>query len=72
MSLDYRNCINFALPYLPINPIVIDVGCNIDPIVEIEHLHLGENAQVIEKMFFEMGYTHTNSLHPYDWSFIRN
>lgn len=40
--------------------------------VEIEHLHLGENAQVIEKMFFEMGYTHTNSLHPYDWSFIRN
>jgi FkbM family methyltransferase len=40
--------------------------------VEIEHLHLGENAQVIEKMFFDMGYSRTNSLHFYDWSFIRN
>jgi FkbM family methyltransferase len=43
MSLDYRNCINFALPYLPINPIVIDVGCNIDPIVEMGYVEWIEN-----------------------------
>ena len=43
MSLDYRNCINFALPYLPMNSIVIDVGCNIDPIVEMNYAEWIEN-----------------------------
>ncbi len=43
MSLDYRNCINFALPYLPTNSIVIDVGCNIDPIVEMNYAEWIEN-----------------------------
>jgi hypothetical protein len=37
MSLDYRNCINTALPYLPKNLVAIDVGCNIDPIVELNY-----------------------------------
>lgn len=43
MSLDYRNCINFAIPYLPKNPTVIDVGCNIDPIVELNNAEWVEN-----------------------------
>jgi FkbM family methyltransferase len=43
MSLDYRNCINFALPYLPTNSTIIDVGCNIDPIVELGYVEWVEN-----------------------------
>lgn len=43
MSLDYRNCINFAIAYLPKNSLVIDVGCNIDPIVELNNAEWVEN-----------------------------
>lgn len=43
MSLDYKNCINFALPYLHKNSLVIDVGCNIDPIVEMNYAEWIEN-----------------------------
>ena len=35
MSLDYRNCIRLASKYLPKNAVAIDVGCNINPIVEM-------------------------------------
>lgn len=43
MSLDYRNCINFTSRYLNNCSIVIDVGCNIDPIVEMENAEWVEN-----------------------------
>lgn len=43
MSLDYKNCINTALPYLPKNLVAIDVGCNIDPIVELNYAEWVEN-----------------------------
>jgi FkbM family methyltransferase len=41
MSFDYRQCIESALNHLPDNPVAIDVGCNINPIIE-------ENADWIE------------------------
>lgn len=43
MSLDYRNCIDAAFSYLPKNSVVIDVGCNIDPIVELNYAEWIEN-----------------------------
>jgi len=42
MSLDYRKCIE-TVPYLPPNPIVFDVGCNINKIVEEDNAVWIEN-----------------------------
>lgn len=42
MSFDHKNCISSCLKYLPENPLMIDVGCNINPIVEMN------NAELIE------------------------
>ena len=35
MSTHYRNCIQLASQYLSKNSVMIDVGCNINPIVEM-------------------------------------
>lgn len=43
MSFDYRKCIEKASEYLPNNPVVIDVGCNINPIVEMGNAEWVEN-----------------------------
>jgi FkbM family methyltransferase len=43
MSFDYRQCIESALNHLPDNPVAIDVGCNIDPIVEMGNVEWIEN-----------------------------
>jgi FkbM family methyltransferase len=43
MSFDYNQCIKRALKYLPNNPIVIDVGCNINPIIEMGNVDWIEN-----------------------------
>jgi len=43
MSFDYRQCIERVSSYLPNNPIVIDVGCNINPIVEMGNVEWIEN-----------------------------
>lgn len=46
MSLDYRNCIRFASKYLPKNAVAIDVGCNINPIVEMNYADWYEKSQL--------------------------
>jgi len=43
MSYDYRQCIEKALRYLPNNPTAIDVGCNINPIIEMGNVDWIEN-----------------------------
>ena len=39
--------------------------------IEYEHLHLGENKKSIEKIFKELGYIKTISLHPFDDAWIK-
>lgn len=36
---------------------------------EFEHLHLGENANIVYNMMINMGYTQVDSLHYNDWAF---
>ncbi len=43
MSFDYRQCVHLAMKYLPENPVVVDVGCNINPIVEMDYAEWIEN-----------------------------
>ena len=43
MSFDYKQCIEIASKYLPENPLVIDVGCNINPIIEMGNAEWIEN-----------------------------
>jgi FkbM family methyltransferase len=43
MSFDYRQCIQSVLNYLPNNPVVFDVGCNINPIIEMGNVEWIEN-----------------------------
>lgn len=39
--------------------------------VEFEHLHLGEKKQIIKQKFLDMGYHQVNSLHEFDWAFVK-
>jgi FkbM family methyltransferase len=43
MSLDYKQCIESASKYLSDSPLVIDVGCNINPIIEMGNAEWIEN-----------------------------
>lgn len=43
MSFDYQQCIERASKFLPDSPTVIDVGCNINPIVEMGNAEWIEN-----------------------------
>jgi FkbM family methyltransferase len=40
--------------------------------VEFEYIHLGEHEVAIKKMFSDMGYSQTDSLHEYNWAFEKN
>ena len=40
MSSIHKNCICSSIPYLDKNPVVIDIGCNINPIIEINYAPL--------------------------------
>lgn len=40
--------------------------------VEFEHLHLGDRAQEIRDIFFNMGYKEAKALHQFDWAFEKD
>lgn len=39
--------------------------------VEFEYIHLGEYAEIIKQKFLDMGYVQIDSLHKFDWAFLK-